>query len=297
MPTASACLSPSSRGAVIAHVISIQSQVLHGHVGNAAAIPVMRALGATVTAVPTTLLSNHPHYSSMRGRILDAPLVSDLLAGVEERGLIEQADVLVTGFLGTAEIGRVVTEFVQRARRRKPNLIYVCDPVLGDDDLGGFAAPGLLAVFRDQLLPLATLATPNRWEAKRLTSSSHEPAELLDAITALGPRNVIVTGGASSGEDLQTLVRDESGDWKICTPRLPVRPAGTGDLFAGIVSAELARGSHVRPAAVLACNALFRVLEATSSEPWSEMPLDQELEHAVRAPHRFQPTPLEGDRE
>jgi pyridoxine kinase len=70
-------------------VISIQSQVVHGHVGNSAAVYPMQAAGVSVAAVPTTLLSNHPRYQTVRGRVLEAELVADLLAGVEERGLVE----------------------------------------------------------------------------------------------------------------------------------------------------------------------------------------------------------------
>ena len=85
-------------------VISIQSQVVTGHVGNSAAVYPMQAEGVTVAAVPTTLLSNHPRYPTTRGRVLDADLVADLLLGVEERGLIEQAAVLITGYLGSPAI-------------------------------------------------------------------------------------------------------------------------------------------------------------------------------------------------
>src|ERR1051325_7285024 len=114
-------------------VISIQSQVVHGHVGNSAAVHAMQAEGVNVAAVPTTLLSNHPRYPTVRGRVLDAELVADLLKGVEERGLVEQTRVLVTGYLGSPANAGVVADFVERARRTNPDLIYLCDPVIGDD--------------------------------------------------------------------------------------------------------------------------------------------------------------------
>ena len=96
-------------------VISIQSQVVTGHVGISAAVYPMQAEGVTVAAVPTTLLSNHPQYPTMRGRVLDADLVTDLLLGVEERGLIEQAAVLITGYLGSPAIAAAVADFAERA--------------------------------------------------------------------------------------------------------------------------------------------------------------------------------------
>jgi len=81
-------------------VISIQSQVVHGHVGNSAAVYPLQAAGFEVAAVPTTLLSNHPHYPTMRGRVLEADLVADLLLGVEERQLPQQAAAILTGYMG-----------------------------------------------------------------------------------------------------------------------------------------------------------------------------------------------------
>src|SRR3954449_5151457 len=130
-------------------VISIQSQVVHGHVGNSAAVYPMQAEGVTVAAVPTTLLSNHPRYPTVRGRVMDAALVSDLLLGVEERGLIERAAVLVTGYLGSPAIAAVVADFAERALRRNPKLLYLCDPVIGDEGLGIFVADGIVDVFRE----------------------------------------------------------------------------------------------------------------------------------------------------
>src|SRR5215470_13582909 len=108
-------------------VISIQSQVVHGHVGNSAAVYPMQAEGVSVAAVPTTLLSNHPRYPTVRGRVLDAALVAELLRGVEERGLVEQAAVLVTGYLGSRENAEIVADFAERALRKNPGLVFLCD--------------------------------------------------------------------------------------------------------------------------------------------------------------------------
>ena len=124
-------------------VISIQSQVVHGHVGNSAAVFPLQACGIEVAAVPTALLSNHPHYSSMRGEVLNVKLVRDLLRGVEERGLVDTCKVLISGYMGSPEIAVAVIDFVRRAKARNPNLLYLCDPVMGDADLGfqdGFQA-------------------------------------------------------------------------------------------------------------------------------------------------------------
>src|SRR5580692_8919014 len=107
-------------------VISIQSQVAYGHVGNSAAVFPMQLHGIDVVAVPTTLLSNRPGYPTIRGRVLDAELVADLLLGVEERGAIDTCAMVLSGYLGSAAIAAVVADFVARAKARNPKLAYAC---------------------------------------------------------------------------------------------------------------------------------------------------------------------------
>lgn len=149
-------------------VISIQSQVVHGHVGNSAAAYAMQAEGVNVAAVPTTLLSNHPRYPSLRGRVLETELVADLLRGVEERDLVDEAAVLVTGYLGSPGNAAVVADFVERSLTRNSKLVYLCDPVIGDDGRV-YVADGILDVVRHRLLPAANLMTPNQFELELLS--------------------------------------------------------------------------------------------------------------------------------
>jgi pyridoxine kinase len=143
-------------------VISIQSQVAFGHVGNSAAVFPMQMHGIDVIAVPTTLLSNRPGYPTVRGRVLDAQLVADLLLGVEERGALDTCRMILSGYLGSPEIAAEVADFVIRARTRHPHLIYCCDPVLGDRDRDLFVKAGIPELVRDRLCPLADLITPNQ---------------------------------------------------------------------------------------------------------------------------------------
>jgi pyridoxine kinase len=126
-------------------VISIQSQVVHGHVGNSAALFALQLLGIEAAAVPTVLYSNHPRYSSCYGRVLDAALVRDLLSGIGDRGLIEKSKILISGYLGSPEIAAVVNGFVVHAKARNPNLVYLCDPVMGDTGTGVYVCEDLRA--------------------------------------------------------------------------------------------------------------------------------------------------------
>ncbi|WP_315838296.1 pyridoxal kinase [Bradyrhizobium prioriisuperbiae] len=259
-------------------VISIQSQVVHGHVGNSAAVYPMQAEGVTVAAVPTTLLSNHPRYPTVRGRVLDAELVSDLLRGVEERGLVERATVLITGYLGSPAVGAVVADFVARALRRNPKLLYLCDPVIGDDGVGIFVADGLLEVFRDRLVPAASLTTPNQFELELLSGTKARDASGLLAasagMAAYGRVGVIATGctlADTAPGNVETILCADGQLWRLATPRLPIHPCGTGDLLTGLVAAHLAKGAPVETALRLAVDGVFAVLVRTQELGSEEM--------------------------
>src|SRR5260370_18743161 len=99
-------------------VISIQSQVAYGHVGNSAAVFALQMHGIDVIAVPTTLLSNRPGYNTIRGRVLDAQLVADLLLGIEERGAIDSCRMILSGYLGSPAIAATFADFLARAKDR-----------------------------------------------------------------------------------------------------------------------------------------------------------------------------------
>lgn len=266
------------RSANTRQIISIQSQVVHGHVGNSAAAWPMQALGATVAVVPTTLLSNHPHYPTVRGRVLEADLVADLLRGVEERGLVEDCAVLLTGYLGSVEVGEVVSAFVERALRRNPDILCVCDPVIGDDGIGVFVAYGLPELIRDRLLPQARLATPNQFELEWLAK---RPARDLEGLIAAirevrGGRSIdfAVTGcileDTPDGQ-VETIVAEGDAVARIAAPRIPIRPCGTGDLFTGVLVAHRSAGLSLCASARLAVQAVSAILTQTQIRKSEEM--------------------------
>jgi len=259
-------------------VISIQSQVAYGHVGNSAAVFPMQMRGIDVIAVPTTLLSNRPGYPTIRGRILDADLVADLLGGIEERGAIDSCQLVLSGYLGSPQIAGVVIEFVTRAKANNPKLIYYCDPVLGDSDPGLFVHAEIPPIFRDSLCPLADIITPNHFELEWLCGAKattiDEVIKSARALSARGPSTVVVTGAqlADTPEDrVDTVAIEGSSVWRLSTPRLPIRPFGTGDLFSSLFVSSLVRGSDTRGALEDAVSATFAVLERTMAAGAEEM--------------------------
>lgn len=280
-------------------VISIQSQVVHGHVGNSAAVLPLQARGLTVAAVPTTLLSNTPHHETMRGRVLEPELVGDLLRGVEERGLIETSRYIVSGYLGSRANGEVVAAFVKRARQINPAITYICDPVMGDADLGVFVADQVVECIRTSLVPLADLLTPNQFELGLMTQRPLGTWEDLEAaarqtralrggrLVVTGCRfpdtpeglleNVVCDGNTEAGADSYT---------RLASPRLPIVPVGTGDLFTSILTANLTRGRNLASAAQNAAAVVLDVLRRTLAGGEPEMRLADVIEALIDIPER-----------
>ena len=274
--------------------IAIQSQVVHGHVGNSAAIFPLQACGIEVAAVPTALLSNHPHYSSIRGGVLNAEFVRDLLAGVEERGLVDSCKVLISGYLGSPAIAAVVIDFVRRARARNPKLLYLCDPVMGDADLGFYVDEELRALFCEGLVPLADIITPNHFELQHLAGRAPATVEgIVAAARGLGPSTVAVTGvqlqDASSGT-IQTLAIEPRAAWMVSTPRLSRRPSGTGDLFTALFAAALVQGLTTGAALGRAVSGVYGVLEETERRQSYELALIASAERMLRPHPLFEPS-------
>ncbi|WP_118134480.1 pyridoxal kinase [Oceanicella sp. SM1341] len=233
-------------------VISIQSQVVHGHVGNSAALFPMQAAGLEVAAIPTVIFSNTPDYPTLRGRALPADFFADLLLGARERGLPGRARYILSGYIGSEEVARLTAEFVARAKAENPGLTYICDPVMGDSGPGLYVPEAIAGVMRERLLPLADIATPNQFELAHLTGA---PVDDLAALAAAAARLRLAPGGrlvatgcvlAETGPGLlESVIAGPGGLERHPTPRLPVALPGTGDLYAGLMVAGLGRGASL----------------------------------------------------
>jgi pyridoxine kinase len=277
------------------NVISIQSQVAFGHVGNSAAVFPMQMHGIDVTAVPTTLLSNRPGYPTMRGRVLEASLVAELLQGIEERGAVEDARMILSGYLGSSEIGSAVADFVARAKARNRTLDYALDPVLGDRDRGLFVKPDLPPLVRDRLLPLADIITPNHfefeWLAGREARTAAEVITQARALIARGPSVIVVTSAEltdTPADTIETLAIEASRAFRVRTPKVPISPNGTGDLFAALFVAARVQDKDTRQALSHAASAIFAVLERTAARGTEEMRIVESSEELVKPPRQFE---------
>jgi pyridoxine kinase len=273
----------------------------------------MQMHGIDVIAVPTTLLSNRPGYPTIRGRVLDAPLVADLLLGVEERGALDTSRMILSGYLGSPEIAAVVADFVARAKARNPKLTYCCDPVLGDRDRGLFVQAEIPPLVRDRLCRLADIITPNHFEFEFLcgmkTTTINQVIAQAQALLARGPSTIVVTSAEladTADGEIETLAIERSKEgfkegftekfkaWRVRTPKLPISPSGTGDLFASLFVAARVRGSDTPDALSHATSAIFAVLERTALSGTEEMRIVESAEMLVHPKRRFDAIAIRG---
>lgn len=275
-------------------VISIQSQVAFGHVGNSAAVFPLQMHGIDVVAVPTTLLSNRPGYPTIRGRVLDAALVADLLRGIEERGVVDTCQMILSGYLGSPDNARVVADFVDRAKSGNPALRYACDPVLGDRDRGLFVQADIPPLVRDRLCRLADIITPNHFEFEWLCGAEARTIDQViagaHALIARGPSTVIVTSAElaqTPAGQIDILAVERSRAFRVSTPKLPISPNGTGDLFASLYVAASLGGADTPDALVHAASAIFAVLEHTAAHGFKEMRIVESRDLLVHPKRRF----------
>jgi pyridoxine kinase len=226
--------------------LSIQSSVAYGHVGNSAAVFPLQRLGHEVWPVSTVVFSNHTGYGAWRGPLLPPADVADVITGIEERGVLDQVDGVLSGYQGSADIADVILDAVARVRTANPRATYTCDPVMGNADSGCFVHPDIPPLIRERVVPAADIITPNQFELGFLTGT--EPQTLEEILTSaelarkMGPRTVLVTSVHRSDRPADTtemLVVNDDGAWIVQTPRLPLKANGSGDVTSALFTAHL----------------------------------------------------------
>jgi pyridoxine kinase len=281
------------------NLLSIQSHVAYGHVGNAAAVFPLQRLGIEVWAVHTVQFSNHPGYGAYRGRVLDGNLVREVVQGIDERGLLGACDGVLSGYLGSVEIGEAILDAVGRVKEDNPLAQYCCDPVIGDADRGVFVAPGVPEFMRDRAVPSADVVTPNQFELEHLTghptSTMADVRNAIDTLHARGPRVVLITSlrtRETPKDALDVVVSDHSGCCRVRTPNLPLQVNGAGDALAALFFGHLLRVGAAGQAASLAVSSLFGVLSRTLEAGSGEIMLVEAQDELVEPSRIFEPEQL-----
>jgi len=271
-------------------ILSIQSAVAAGHVGNSAAVFPLQRMGFEVWRVDTVHFSNHPAHGRHRGRVAASDDIGALLQGLEDLGLWPRCEGVITGYLGAAETGPVVARTLARIRAARPDVLHLCDPVIGDQGRR-YVADGLIDYYRTDGLPAANIATPNAFEATCLTgidaSTVSGALAAAQALRRMGPRVAVVTGVVEGG-GAHTIAADDGGAWRIATPHLAVAGYGAGDLFAALLLGHLLRRASLADAAARAVSATHAVLTAAAHRGALDLPLIA-TQDAILDPPTFYP--------
>lgn len=261
-------------------ILSIQSSVAYGHVGNSAATFPLQRIGHEVWPVLTVHFSNHTGYGAWRGPLLAPTDVADVIAGIEDRGVLGQADAVLSGYQGDPAVGAVILDAVARVKAANPAAVYCCDPVMGDVGRGMFVRPGIPEFMRDTVVPQADVLTPNHFEldflAGATTTTIEEVLDAVDAVRDRGPRDVLVTSVLTSevaADHLDVVAVSDEGAWAVTTPLLPINPNGCGDVTAALYLAHLRTTGSPATALERTTSSVFAVLEATIAAGTREIQL------------------------
>lgn len=271
-------------------ILSIQSAVAYGHVGNSIAVFPLQRLGFEVWPVDTVQFSNHTGYGAWRGRAWDAAAIAEVIEGVGERGALAKCDAVLSGYLGEVALGEAVLGAVAAAKQANPASLWCCDPVIGDDHSGVFVRPGIADFFRGRALALADIVTPNRFELALL--SGREVASVAETIAAAhslrarGPKLVLATSLPGAADEIAMLAASEQGAFLVATPRLPMLANGAGDLTAALFLGHFLRSRDAAASLAATAASVFAVIDATWRAGESELQIVA-AQDALLAPRRF----------
>lgn len=226
-------------------IICISSQVAYGPVGNSAAVPALERAGFTVFQVPTTVLSNHPGHCPPAATDVTAETLEKTLEILKQQNWLGHCGAVMTGYFRDQHQIDVVARAIADLKRGNPSLIYLCDPVMGDDHTDLYVPLPVAEAIRDKLLPLADIITPNRFELQWLTGNT--VTGLQDAVAAARSLAFPVTLATSlpvSPGRLQTAAIKRDQTAAVTTAHRPNAPHGAGDILSGLFLAAILRGGQ-----------------------------------------------------
>ena len=297
----------TSSPSVPANILSIQSWVSYGHVGNAAAVFPLQRLGFEVWSINTVQFSNHTGYGSWTGQVYPPEVVAEIVDGIEARGVLATCEAVLSGYMGSEGTALAVVSAVQRIRAVNPGALYCCDPVMGDVGRGVFVRPELPSLISALAVPQADILTPNQFELELLTGQQVQT--LPDALAAAhalrqrmrpgGPAIVMVTSlirqDAPEGS-IETLAVTAAGSWLCRTPLIALDPPrnGTGDAIAALFFGHYLRSGSVPEALSLSMSALYSLLERTHLAGTREIQLVAAQDDFARPPRLFGVEHVEG---
>lgn len=276
------------------NILSIQSHVAYGHVGNASAVFPMQRLGHEVWPIHTVQFSNHTGYGAWKGRVFDGGMIEECVEGIEMRGVLGSCDGVLSGYMGSSDIGEAILGSVAKVRAANPRARYCCDPVIGDVGRGVFVRPGIPEFMKSRAVPSADVITPNHWELDFLsgieTRTLAATRKAIAAVHDLGPGVILVTSlhtEETPEDSIDLVASDTERLFRVRTPRLPVSVNGAGDAIAALFFVHWLGGGSVADALARASASVYGLLKRTAAANSREILTVTAQDEFVSPTHRF----------
>jgi pyridoxine kinase len=254
----------------------------------------MQRLGVEVWPIHTVQFSNHTGYGAWTGRVFDGPAIEELVEGIAERGVLPRCDGVLSGYMGSADIGNAILSALARVRAANPEALYCCDPVIGDVGRGVFVRPGIPEFMRDHAVPAADIITPNQFELDFLSGlTTRTTASIKEAVLAvqlLGPKVVLVTSVEAQEtptDAMDMIVGEGERFWRVRTPKLSLSVNGAGDAVAALFFVHYARSRSAATALGEASASVFGLLKRTEEAASREILTVAAQEEFVAPTRRF----------
>lgn len=274
--------------------LSIQSCVSYGHVGNSAVTFPLQRLGVRVWPIHTVLFSNHTGYGKWKGQICDVSVVRSIFEGVKDRGALHTASALLSGYMGSPDLGFVILDILKELKQINPALIYCCDPVMGDVGRGFFVPPAIQDFFKNNLIQQADIITPNHFELEFLSETHFDTIEgavqAARKVMAMGPSVVLVTSlvlAENMENSINMMAVDKNSVYLVTTPNLPLSLNGAGDLTAALFSHFYIKYQDISLALEHTISRVFSLITETYKNQSRELVLIEAQENLINPEYCF----------
>ena len=286
-------------------ILSIQSSVAYGHVGNSTAVFVLQRMGHEVCQVDTLQFSNHVNYPQYTGDVFSYQHVASILQGLEQLDLHAALDAVLSGYLGNGDTGVLIEQTVQKIKSANPQSIYLCDPVIGDEGVGVYVADNVPPFYHPQVLALADIITPNQFEFTYLLQQNCDIEakietyqDVISLAKRLKPEGIVIVTSIDCAQTqsgmLDIIAINDDNAWIGSVPKIDHIFYGAGDAFSSLFLAYYLCQANVALALEDTIASMYSVIEHTHQMQAKELQLIAAQDFMVQPKKRFSVRPLSG---
>ncbi len=252
----------------MANILTISSQVTCGHVGNSTSVFVLQRMGHNVLPVPTILLSHHAGHKNFAASKINTSLLSKIVNMIKINEQLPKIDAVISGYMPSEDHVFFTKETLKQIKSQNPNMLYMCDPVIGDYPKGIYIKPSIAEMIKEHLLPLADIITPNLFEFQWLTNSqTTQIEEILNLSKSLNINDILVT--SAPGENNKTIKNLLFSENETCATEVKKHinpPQGTGDLMASLFIGHVLNNRTKKEALSYATSGVEAVLSQSQKQ-------------------------------